>query len=371
MTDLLDSIRLRHLTALVVEEFENALTHMTSGQLSGSDADQRGGALSGVELGVLARLRATFIMGGVERINALHCADSWLQVGLRFSSQRQRQQFLARSSLRERARTWLADRSIDYLFFMNKPPGMRLRLGGPRLADNFAVELQDFLAAEERTQRIAGHEFGIYDRETYQFGGPAGMPPFHQFCTADSLAVMDLHRAWANHRDGDGDGDSNGDDDAFDLDAMSFSLMVLSDLVGKICGDSWEQWDLWCNMELAQRNVAVTDELRASVDAALSANRPVLTALAFQPDEVLAQCSEPVRALVARYFASNTQVAEALTRATRADATGPGRLLYGLRKIIPFYIIFHWNRLGFPMSQQLLMALLMRELLDPKGPATA
>lgn len=357
MTELLDGDRLRRLIALVVEDFEHALTHMTSRQLSGQPGDgQPGdgqpGELSGLELGVLAMLRESFIMGGVERIESLHRADCWLQVGLRFASRAQRERFLAHSGLREHARRWLAEERIEHLYFMNKPPGMRLRLCGPRL-DGIADELQQFLALAGREQWIAGHEFGVYDQETYQFGGPAGMKSFHRFSTADSLAIMELHRAWAAGEQ--------------DIDAMSFSLMVLSDLIRKVCGDNWEQWDLWCNMELAQRDVAVTGDLRASVDAALEANRPMLEALVFVPDEVLAQVGERERAIATEYFASNTGVAEALTRAARAAPTDPGRLLYGIRKIVPFYIIFHWNRLGFPMSQQLLMALLMRALLDPKG----
>ena len=146
------------------------------------------------------------------------------------------------------------------------------------------------------------------------------------------------------------------------IDAMTFSLLVMCDLIAKIIEGEWEHWDVWCNMDLARRGVTIDGAVRESARAALAANRDMLEAIVFRPTELLEELDSEARRLVEDYFAHNAAVAEALNRAVRS-----GRLLYGVRKILPFYIIFHWNRLGLHRDKQLTLTLLMRGLLDPKA----
>jgi hypothetical protein len=47
-------------------------------------------------------------------------------------------------------------------------------------------------------------------------------------------------------------------------------------------------------------------------------------------------------------------------------ARDEGQLLYGLRSILPSWVVFHWNRMGFSSAEQCSMSLAMIHLLGPE-----
>ena len=71
--------------------------------------------------------------------------------------------------------------------------------------------------------------------------------------------------------------------------------------------------------------------------------------------------TRPDREIVRRYLRANSVVARELVRAHRA-----GELLYPPRQLLPFWIIFHWNRWGFGLNEQVTLAHGVEHLLSPK-----
>lgn len=295
------------------------------------------------ELTLLTDLREQLIAAGAEHLERLHNPARWLQVGVRFQEQEQRLSFLA-GPLRQAVVRWRSEGRIERFFFMAKPPGLRLRFGGAGLDQKLAPRLQRLLQRERAAGRLADYEYGVYDAETYQFGGPIGLEIAHDFFSYDSLAILDLLRH------------------AAPPDALPvLSLTVLNHLAAQICDDGWERWDAWCNMDLTRPRIDHPDAL-PDVEAQFQEQRELLAQTVWEPDAMLAQLPLAPRRVLARYFENNQRLGRRLR-----DAARSGRLLYGPRKIFPFYVIFHWNRWMFPIETQLMLGFFMQRLLDPKG----
>ncbi len=305
--------------------------------------------LSPTELGVLTGLREVFISAGIERVRRLVCPPAWLQLGVSFLDAEQGGRFVASGLLREAVEAWQQEGLVSQFWFMNKPPGLRLRFlvpGGDPRAEAGVVALLDQacdlgLAVE--------HEFGLYDAEIHQFGGEAGLAIFHEFSTYDSLGILRFKEHKAT-------GEAT-------IDETVLSLLALGDLLAAVAGDPWEQWDVWCELRLTGRLVEDDDELTAALREGLDENRELLESLVFQRDEVLAELHPTEAAIVEDFGRGNLRVAEALARASRDRALG-----YPPRKLLPFFIIFHWNRMGLGIGDQVSLAFFMHELLNPKYP---
>ncbi|MFE7135487.1 thiopeptide-type bacteriocin biosynthesis protein, partial [Streptomyces sp. NPDC057638] len=78
-------------------------------------------------------------------------------------------------------------------FFMHKPPGLRLRFQArePGSREALYAELAARLGA--RSGLFDTPVRGIYEPESYLFGGPHAMPWVHDLFTADSLAWLHHH----------------------------------------------------------------------------------------------------------------------------------------------------------------------------------
>jgi hypothetical protein len=111
-------------------------------------------------------------------------------------------------------------------------------------------------------------------------------------------------------------------------------------------------------MRLAGRHLETAG--KATVDSS-NENRKIIRELTFRPEKALRALDKADRALVRRYFALNRRLGEKLIRAERS-----GQLLYGLRKILPFYAVFHWNRLLLSIDMQRELVFLMETALNPK-----
>ena len=294
------------------------------------------------ELTLLTDLREQFIAAGAEHLKRVHNPARWLQVGVRFRGRAQRMSFLG-GPLRQTVGRWLAEGRIERFFFMLKPPGLRLRFGGAALDRDLAPRLERLLERERSAGRLMRHEYGVYDAETYQFGGPIGLDIAHDFFTYDSLAILELLRYGTP------------------VDTLPvLSLTVLNHLAAQICDDPWERWDAWCNLALARSKVDHPAALPRA-EARFEAQRELLAQTVWEPDAVLAQLPPALRRVLTRYFENNQRLGNRLR-----DAARSGRLLYGPRKIFPFYVIFHWNRWMFPVETQLMLGFCMQRLLDPK-----
>jgi len=241
------------------------------------------------------------------------------------------------ASLRRLLSACRADKAVSTCFFMRKPPGVRFRVES---------------TAPHRVERIVGRWMEResvtaitlpYEPEEYQFGGPTGMAIAHRHFTYDSAAALDVH-----HRASAG---------KLSVEPWALSLLCIVDLAQKVTGDEWEVWDLWSNLRLAGRlgEAADREELRALAEQ--------IEPFVRSRREMTKLLPTPEREIVQHYLRANSAVARELVRAHRA-----GDLLYPPRQVVPFWIVFHWNRWGFEEREQLTLAHGVEYVLNPKRP---
>jgi thiopeptide-type bacteriocin biosynthesis protein len=301
------------------------------------------------ERGEADAFRETVLSIAAEKAAAGRAAG-WIQAGVRFDSPRALAAFLE-GSWAEEVERWLAADRLRWFYVMRKPPGLRLRLGAPSLDPAVRRDFESLLRREQAAGRITGFEYGLYEAEVHQFGGEAGMDLAHEFFTYDTTALLQLRRLRAR--------------DHVEENAEVLSLLVINDLFAGVCDDAWERWDAWRNLgRLAGRGFRddIPARLRGRLDDDFAENREILALIAFRPAEALQSLAAPVRTIVERCLSNNARLIERLRQAVREQS-----LLFGPRSILPFFVIFHWNRWGFSDIEQCFLSDSMQRLFNPKA----
>jgi thiopeptide-type bacteriocin biosynthesis protein len=206
------------------------------------------------------------------------------------------------------------------------------------------------LETERSADRITGFEYGLYEAEVHQFGGEVGIRLAHDFFTYDSQALLGLQRL--KIREG------------IQEDLQILSLLVINHLLGRACGDSWEVWDAWRNLGDAGRRFRedLPEALKARLEADFAGNRPLFELITARPGEALDALEPPVRSIVERFFSLNEVLIDSFRQ-----AVSDRKLLFGPRTILPFFVIFHWNRWGFSDIEQRFLSDSMERLFNPKS----
>jgi hypothetical protein len=99
-----------------------------------------------------------------------------------------------------------------------------------------------------------------------------------------------------------------------------------------------------------------TNVRREKAEAMIDLVRPFVRS----PAAVLRRLSVVDRKLVASAHATNARVAKAMR-----GLAARGELLFHVREILPFWIIFHWNRWGIVNQQALTIGI--EGALDPRS----
>jgi thiopeptide-type bacteriocin biosynthesis protein len=284
----------------------------------------------------LARLREAFIEAGVARVQEISLSRCWLQAGLQFDPFGLQWSLFVSGDLQDRVRRWMAQGIVEQFSFVHKPPGVRLRLLGERV--RLLPVLAEMLDGYVHNGELTAWSRGLYDAEPYQFGGEAGLAIAHRFFTTESLAVLAYHRLRLR-------GEAS-------LDMVSFSLLLIDLLLREVVAEKWERWDVWRKMSLAGRAFADAQATQRQQPAGEQ-----LVQFLEQPDRCL---SEGERRIVEEYRAALPAIASDLTKANDTAA-----LLWPMREILPFWIVFHWNRMAFDLDEQRLMTFLMDTVLSP------
>jgi thiopeptide-type bacteriocin biosynthesis protein len=311
--------------------------------LGGRDVRARCRALC-ISPAALVAAQSTFIAAGVEGLREAERAIQRIQLDVELDPLGHTWRRLVLGSFPDELRAWLVRRPEARFFFMHKPPGLRLRFLFP---DEALMRQLDALPAilDARTARVP------YDPEHYLFGGPAAIDLTHRFFSLDSMAVLAYHRLWLEGRAG--------------LGRADFSLVLLDQALRLLTGDAWELWDAWCKLEwtgrLPEPGSPVWRALAPPVSAQ-SAARALLEAGGSRR----AGASDAEEAVIASFTEGIPALAEAAAQAQRS-----GALRCGLREVLPFWIVFHWNRMAFPEDQQKRLALLMSHALSPRRPRHA
>jgi thiopeptide-type bacteriocin biosynthesis protein len=272
----------------------------------------------------LARLTEQFVDAGVRALAESPPFPTWLQFGVSFAPSRgQRAALAARATFGEALRRavlrWRAQGIVRRFFFMSKPPGLRVRFEtspATPLTEARCVVSSWLL----RQPAVARLEPCLYLPEAFQFGGVMGADVAHDYHSADSLLALQ-----ATYREQRGTISASTD---------ILSILIVCDLVRRMTDDSWEAWDLWKRMAITGRRPNVR---RETAQEMVKMVRPFV----LQPEDVLRRLTPVDRRLVTTAYEANGRAATAMRR-----LAGQGRLLFHLREIIPFWIIFHWNRWG-------------------------
>jgi thiopeptide-type bacteriocin biosynthesis domain len=286
----------------------------------------------------LCHARDVFVRGGLEALAARrsHAGNSWFQIGIR----PQHADLEARGELCRQvasvARTVLSDSLADDFFFMNKPPGMRLRFQAAAGTD--PGHLADVVNAQVmrwRADRLINHvEHGVYEPENQLFGGPASMKFVHALFTVDSLMWLDYHACRAD----EGDAISP---------AWLVSLTALQTVFAGLEIVGWEDIGVWeCIREVAGRRLRQDKE---SVPLFPEVSGELREAWS-RRNRLSAEAAVP--AIVAAY---DSALLEGAARWRSGYFCRPGASL-GARAAAAFYVIFHWNRAGLSSSEQALLA---------------
>lgn len=221
---------------------------------------------------------------------------------------------------------WRRDGKLSQLYFMRKPPDLRLRLRGPQPAVDL---LPGAIGALEQLRRDGAVERffeSVYEPEAHLFGGPDAMELVHAYFDADTRGWLTLDRLWAS-------GPSL-------LTPEILACAVIDDLLQLALGDRSEIWDVWCN--LAAGGVPAIDV-------------PVPPS-----PELLGRLALAERTVLEHYFAHNSQLARGL--ATLHDS---GRLSCGLRALLTQVALFHFHRYGLDAAEQAAMAGAMQRKWNP------
>jgi len=181
---------------------------------------------------------------------------------------------------------------------------------------------------------------GIYEPETAAFGGATGIRVAHELFHADSRAIWDL----PHHSDST-------------LGRRELSLLLCSILL-RAAGLEWyERGDVWHHV--AHERPLPTD---------IPPGRP--HALAKDLTRLMLADTEPHGPLLGAHgpAAFAAEWAEAFRRTGRilGTAARAGTLDRGLRRVLAYHVIFHWNRLGLPTRTQSILAAAARAaILNP------
>lgn len=294
----------------------------------------------GMDAAALADAIAVYRQAGRRALDH-HTNPGWWQVYIRFTDWDLAEPAVANhlAPLLQRAETGGV---IAAWWFIRKHPCWRLRLqpgpAGRAMTANLIAELDKLATGGQ----IGGWWPGIYEAETAAFGGNPGMDIAHDLFCADSRAFVNMLRS-----------------DETTFGRRELSLLLCSTLMRAANLEWYEQGDAW--HRVTQERPLHTDIPTLKITAmADEVKNLLLTDTA--PDGPLLGANGPL--------ASAAGWAEAFRRTGHAlgVAAREGTLQRGLREIISYLVIFHWNRLGLPVRTQSILAGAARAAILGKVP---
>jgi len=231
-------------------------------------------------------------------------------------------------------------------WFIRKHPHWRVRLQIDVHRDRLRQKggLTQVLDDLTREGILDSWSAGHYEPETAAFGGPEAMAAAHTLFAADSRAVL-----------------SPVPDPP--LGTRELSMLFCGALLHGARLEPYEIGDVWA--KVTHDRPLPPDTTTMHLDAAIAAVRTILRT-DHTPDGNAFGTRRPLAAFRHRAQAFH-DCGNALVRLNR-----DGRLHRGLRSILAYHVIFHWNRAGLPTGHQALLAHAARQaILGPAPPADA
>ncbi|WP_243744775.1 thiopeptide-type bacteriocin biosynthesis protein [Streptomyces hainanensis] len=229
---------------------------------------------------------------------------------------------------------------ITAWWYIRKHPCWRLRLHtqpGAHTEARIGSALDDLVTAGH----IERWWTGIYEPETAAFGGETSMTCAHTLFHADSRAILDL----SHHTS--------------PLGRRELSLLLCTTLI-RAAGLEWyEAGDVWHRVA-AERSLPA-DPAPERLHAMARDVKLVLLADSTAEGPMLSE--DGPLAFAADWVDVFHRIGAALGTEARA-----GRLGRGLRQVLAYHVIFHWNRIGLPpRTQSILATAASIAILNPPG----
>ncbi|MFC5239102.1 thiopeptide-type bacteriocin biosynthesis protein [Streptomyces atrovirens] len=278
-----------------------------------------------IDLAVLSEAVAVYDQAGREALARQAATADWWQVYLHFTDWANADTTFTTHVLPV-LRDAEATGTIEGWWYTRKHPCWRLRLRpgiGAKLpiGDGF-----DRLVAERHLQRWWP---GIYEPETAAFGGATSMRAAHALFIADSREAQQLP-----HR-------SNLAVGPRELSVLLCTIMM------RAAGLEWyEQGDVWHRVITDEHRSALSDVPENRLKALAQEILPLLCAdsdVLLHPGGRL----EPVTEWATAFRTTGQEL---------SSAVESGTLDRGLRQVLSYHVLFHWNRLGLSMRGQSTLA---------------
>ncbi|WP_019971813.1 thiopeptide-type bacteriocin biosynthesis protein [Mycobacterium sp. 141] len=267
----------------------------------------------------------------------------WVQIGIRPAAD---QVSLRRvySSVSGLAENLLLSGAARNFFYMHKPPGIRLRFEASDDASINTVRLgiDDVMQRMKRDRLIVNIQSGVYEPETYLFGGSASMDHVHGLFTIDSLFWLRHHAEIPQEI-------------SRSLPVWLISLELLHGVFDGLGIDGWEATGVW-------------DCLRTEAGRCISGEVKALSDFTEVAGALSAQWWDRANLL----DTADPESAELITRHREALRVGARRWKeayfattsteLGPRQAAAYYVIFHWNRAGMTPEKQALFAESLAEM---------
>ncbi|MBW4722280.1 thiopeptide-type bacteriocin biosynthesis protein [Saccharothrix obliqua] len=311
--------------------------------LAGDDLDTTA-EMSGLDPEELTAATTIYRQAGHDTLSA-HRADSWHQVYIRFHDWTRAEHTAASHLLPALTRAEHSG-AITQWWFMRKHPCWRLRIlpaHGHDTLSELATTLDDLTAAGH----IDTWWPGLYEAETAAFGGQNAIDAGHHLFTADSRGVLELAAAGGTG-----------------LGRRELSILLCGTLMRDGAALEWyERGDVWDRVSAERPLPADIDSDRI---AAMARTLRTLALADTTPDGPLFAAGGPLAPQ------SGWAAAFRDTGHDLADANRAGRLTRGLRDVLSYHVIFHWNRLGLTARTQAILAHSARHaILGPTTPSSS
>jgi thiopeptide-type bacteriocin biosynthesis protein len=274
---------------------------------------------------LIAPQRDRFVAAGLAALRRAPDGRVWTALGLQSTPSRFGQLSI---ELATAGRRLLAGGAVNF-FFMQKPPGLRVRFEAPlAAAPVLAAELWSRVDGWRAAGLVLDAVPSVYEPEEHLFGGPASMRYVHGLFTVDSLAWLDCHAGVAGA-----------------LPAWSFSLYLVRALLDGLDIVGWEDLDFWDRLRRqAYRTLPAPVTGGAAYTAAADGIRAAWADSRGTPAAAVALV-ERVRAEL-----------RAVTADWRAGYFATPAACVGPREAAAFATVFHWNRGGLPPLRQGLLS---------------
>ncbi|MEU6404047.1 thiopeptide-type bacteriocin biosynthesis protein [Streptomyces sp. NPDC046985] len=214
--------------------------------------------------------------------------------------------------------------AIDGWWYTRKHPCWRLRLRLQPAHDAKSAIEEGFnrLVSEGHLQRWWP---GIYEPETLAFGGTTSMTAAHALFITDSREIQQLHQ-----RRG------------ITIGPRELSVLLCTIMMRAARLEWYEQGDVWDRVITTEHRSAISDVPPDRLNARAREIHPLLLA----DCDALLRPGGPLEP-VAEWAAAFRSAGQAL-----AHGVQDGSLDRGLRQVLSYHVIFHWNRLGLSMRGQ-------------------